>query len=83
MSGSCACKLKTGFVCEDRVEMCEGLWRDEEKINELVFVNQARCKYHDDMKLPDGFTIRSALAGNFGSIFFAPRSTSALPLEPI
>jgi|KBSMisStandDraft_5_1062788.scaffolds.fasta_scaffold435017_3 hypothetical protein len=45
MMGSCACKLKTGFVCGDVVEMWEGLWRGEEKLRELIFVNHAQCKY--------------------------------------
>jgi len=44
--GSCARKLKTGFTCGDVVEMWDALWRGEGKVRQLIFVNQARCKYH-------------------------------------
>ena len=60
MSGDCARKLKTGFVCGDVVEIVDGLWTGEGKFWEITFLNLARCKYDVVMKLPDGFTIRRA-----------------------
>jgi GNAT superfamily N-acetyltransferase len=74
MTHDCARKLKTGLACADVVDMCDGLWRGEENIPKLIFVNQPRCKYHVAMKLPDGFIIRRASADEIDTLVAHRRS---------
>jgi len=39
MITNCVRKLKTGIHCADVVEMWDGLWRGEEKVNRENFMN--------------------------------------------
>ena len=56
------------------MEIVDGLWTGEGKVRQLIFVNQARCKYHVAMKLPDGFSIRRAAEEEIDTLVMHRRS---------